>query len=173
MGRIEPFKPLVLFIGGLISNVNQLPSLAATLKKQFGPIKLTSDSYPYTHSTYYQNEMGETLLKVFFVFSTLISPEGLPAIKQKTNAIESSFTVNEKRTINLDPGALSLHNIMLLSTKNFYHRIPLSDGIYAELTLTYSKNSYHELPWTYPDFKFKTYQEFFLKVRKVFHDQLR
>lgn len=172
MGDITPFQPLKLFIGILFSEEELQPLIINELTTAFGQISLSSDVFPYTHSSYYTNEMGSTLKKMFVVIDHVIDPNILASIKIKTNEIEDKFQINSQRRVNLDPGVLSLHNILLLSTKNFYHRIPLQNGIYAELTLTYSGNRYHTLPWTYPDFKFSTYQNFFLAVRKEYHAQL-
>lgn len=172
MGSITSFQPLKLFVGILFSENIALSTILEKLEHLFGPITLTSDLFPYTHSTYYDTEMGPGLTKCFVVFETLINPEKMSQIKLQTNKIEDQFQKNSNRTVNLDPGTLSLHNIVLLSTKNFYHRIPLQDGIYAELTLTYSNRMYNTLPWTYPDFKFDDYQSFFLTVRKEYHAQL-
>ena len=44
---------------------------------------------------------------------------------------------------NLDPGMLSLHNLVLASTKGFAHRIYMREGIYAELALLFE----HAHPW--------------------------
>ncbi len=172
MGSITSFQPLKLFIGILCSETVSLSAILEKLEHLFGPISLKSNPFPYTHSSYYDSEMGPSLIKCFIVFETLIKPEIMASIKLRTNKIEDEFLNNLNRSVNLDPGILSLHNLVLLSTKNFYHRIPLQDGIYAELTLTYSNRTYHTLPWTYPDFKFDSYQSFFLAVRKEYHAQL-
>lgn len=172
MGKISPFKPVLLFCGILYSNTQELDRCLHLLSEKYGPISHQSNQFDYTHSTYYAPEMGSELKKIFVVFSTLINPEVLPDIKIYTNTIEDDMSSNGKRHINLDPGTLSLHQLILLSTKNYAHRIPLQKGIYAELTLFYSKKKFQELPWTYPDFKFKEYHAFFLDIRKAYYDAL-
>ena len=32
-------------------------------------------------------------------------------------------------------------------------RVPLRDGIYAEVTLVYERGEFRPLPWTYPDYR--------------------
>jgi hypothetical protein len=75
----------------------------------------------------------------------------LAAIKRQTNAIELKLARNGKRTVNLDPGMLGSARFCLATTKDHAHRIPLSDGIYAELTLIFEHGEFNALPWTYPD----------------------
>ncbi|HNT01572.1 MAG TPA: DUF4416 family protein, partial [Candidatus Saccharicenans sp.] len=58
-------------------------------------------------------------------------------------------------------------------TKDFAHRIPLTDGIYAHLELLLAKEKARTLNWTYPDFYQPGYQQFFLEVRKIYLNQLR
>ena len=55
------------------------------------------------------------------------------------------ITQDGGRRVNLDPGLLSLANLILATTKNRSHRIPLFDGIYAELTLLYAKKQFHRI----------------------------
>ncbi len=65
-------------------------------------------------------------------------------------AIEDAFREGGDRTLNLDPGLLSLSRFALATTKDGSHRIPLRDGIYAEVTLVYERGGFHPLPWTVP-----------------------
>jgi hypothetical protein len=73
---------------------------------------------------------------------------------------------DHKRRVNLDPGLLSLYNLVLASTKSFAHRIYLRDGIYAEVTLLYQAGKFSPLAWTYPDYQTDVCQEFLLRCRK-------
>jgi len=94
------------------------------------------------------------------------------AIKIWTNELEDKFKHNNRfnvvRPINLDPGYLTHCNLVLASTKEYYHRIHLQDGIYAEVTLFYQHEVFKNLPWTYPDFQTDKYKNFFLKVRTLY-----
>ena len=78
-----------------------------------------------------------------------------------------------KRPANLDPGYIEQAKVVLASTKNFYHRIYLGGGIFGEVTMHFKNNTYQFFPWTYPDYKSKDYQDFFLRVRQIFRSQLR
>jgi hypothetical protein len=116
--------------------------------------------------------MGTSLHKVFFSIEPLFDSEQYEQPKIITNRIEEDFMLNSKRSINFDPGFLSLYNLMLLSTKNFSHRIPLKEGIYSEVTLIYQKKTYTALPWTYPDFISEPYLEVLLSIRSLYKKQL-
>ena len=70
--------------------------------------------------------------------------------------------------MNIDPGFLSHGRLMLATTKKTGFRIPLSDGIYTELTLYYARGEWQKLPWTYRDYQSPRVQEFLTKVRKMY-----
>ena len=84
--------------------------------------------------------------------------------------MESSFYSKGAfpRKINLDPGYIDLAKVILFSTKDFYHRIYISENIFAETTLYYAKKDYKFLPWTFPDYKSENYLSFFRGLRKIY-----
>lgn len=107
----------------------------------------------FTYTTYYDNEMGQGILRQTAGFLNLVPPGSLPEIKLRANEIEASLLLHGKRRVNIDPGLLSEERLVVATGKNFTHRIYLRDGIYADLTLTYRKGAYRPLPWTYPDYR--------------------
>ncbi|MBI5675161.1 MAG: DUF4416 family protein [Nitrospirae bacterium] len=48
----------------------------------------------------------------------------------------------------------------------------MGKGIYGEVTLVYSGNDYQILPYTYPDFRFKEYQDLFKKARRLYQSEM-
>ena len=74
---------------------------------------------------------------------------------------------NGNRKINLDPGLLSLSSLILATTKNNVHRIPLQKGIYGEVTLMYVNREYQTLPWTYADYRTPAFHEIFKEMRTL------
>lgn len=78
-----------------------------------------------------------------------------------------------RRTINIDPGYVSLTKLVLFTTKNRSHRIYIDEGIYADLELQFSNKSFRALPWTYPDYKTDAYIEFFNSVRSAYLGQVK
>ena len=75
--------------------------------------------------------------------------------------------------MNLDPGLLSLPRFVLATTKESAHRIPLEEGIYAEITLLYEKGSFRPLAWTYPDFRSEGYIVLLNEIRLRYKSQLK
>ena len=117
-----------------------------------GPIQDRSVIRPFTHSNYYDREMGTNLRRHFLLFSPLASRELLPEIKLRTNEIETRQARQGNRTVNIDPGYLALEHVVLATTKGYAHRLYLGSGIFGDLTLIFEKGSYRALPWTYPDY---------------------
>ncbi|GJQ48823.1 hypothetical protein KsCSTR_40430 [Candidatus Kuenenia stuttgartiensis] len=177
MGEIGRPKPANLIIG-VLSGVQVLfAQIGETLEGYFGEIDLRSNIQPFHYTRYYNDEMGEGILRQFFSFERLIMPDEIAAIKIKTNALEEAIASEEKyvvaRPVNIDPGYINESRLILASTKDFSHRIYLRDGIYAEVTLDYRQGKYESFPWTFPDYKSSEYQEFFLLVRGHYVKKLK
>lgn len=162
----------VLVIAFLYNNELSLKEAIKLTIKKFGLIKATSDTFYFTYSKYYEEEMGENLKKIFIVFESMISRESLVNVKKITDKIELKLSKNSKRTVNIDPAILTLENFILATNKNFTHRIYLKNGVFADLTLIYKNNSYTELPWTYSDYGSEYTKNFLNKTRKIFYDKL-
>jgi len=180
MGAIRQFNPVKLFIGVLVSNAKFISPVEERLIASFGAIDHRSDVIPFDFTDYYEAEMGDLIDRVFFSFERLIEADQLPEIKRQTNKLEDELVpvlktpnTTVKRPANLDPGYIEQAKVVLASTKNFYHRIYLGGGIFGEVTMHFKNNTYQFFPWTYPDYKSKDYQDFFLRVRQIFRSQLR
>ena len=146
----EP-EAVMLFMGVLHTARHTAGALTQQLVAEFGPVRAATDALPFDLTMYYEPEMGAALTRWYCVFRTLVQPGELASIKLRTNAIEQASAVDGRRTLNLDPGLLTAHSLMLASCKNFSHRIYLRDGIYAEVTLLVKGAQFDVLPWTYPD----------------------
>ncbi len=171
MGRIKKPLPAKLIVSAIYSHSEALRSAVIQLEKKFGRIELETEESDFTHTDYYQEEMGENLRRKFFAFERLVPRDRLAEIKSWTNELEAKF--GDKvgdfifRTVNLDPGLLTLAGLTLASTKDFAHRIYLSDGIYAEKTLLYQNKLFTALPWTYPDYREARVLSFLNQVRET------
>jgi len=180
MGAIRQFTPVKLFIGVLVSNSKFIPQVEERLVAAHGKIDHRSDVIPFDFTDYYEAEMGDLIDRVFFSFERLIEADQLAEIKRQTNQLEDELapllrTPNTvvKRPVNLDPGYVEQAKVVLASTKNFYHRIYMSGGVFAEVTMHFKNNTYQFFPWTYPDYQSKDYQDFFLRMRQIYRSQLR
>lgn len=142
--------------------------------ENFNSIRIISEEFSFSHSSYYRIEMGENLKKRFAVFENMIERDYITKVKKITDKIEKKYLdSNGNRKINIDPAMLTLENFVLATNKNFTHRIYLKEGVFADLTLIYSrKNGYIELPWTYADYSMDETKNFLNNVRELFYDEL-
>jgi hypothetical protein len=93
--------------------------------------------------------------------------EKLYKTKVITNEIERDFEKKGLRQVNLDPGYITEAKVILFSTKNFYHRIYIGDGIFGEVTLSYkAKKGFEAFPWTFPDYKTEEMMGFMNDIRE-------
>ncbi len=172
MGQIYPFTPEKLIVPILISRQQMHPLLVEELQKRYGEIDYTSRDLPFFQTRYYDEEMGTPITRFFVSFARLIDPGTLAQIKTETNLLERQFTEAGRRKINLDPGLLSLSRFILASSKDGSHRIPLANGIFAEVTLVYERGSFRPLEWTYPDYRSPEYLTILSDIRKLYKVQL-
>jgi hypothetical protein len=163
--------PVKLFIGMLSKEISLFDELTRKLKSMYGIPDLESPVWPWEHSAYYTDEMGAELNRKFVFFKQLIEPGTISGIKLKTNELEQQY-LNERggRRINLDPGYLDSAKLVLVSAKDFSHRIYLDHGIYGEVTLIYAKNDYQPLLYTYSDYKSEEYLAVFRKARTLYKE---
>ncbi len=146
---------------------------AEALADWLGPIDLASPLFAFDHSDYYAREMGPALVKQFFSFRGLRSPLELAAIKRRTAACERRHRApGGGRLVNLDPGYWMDAKLVLASTKNYSHRIPLGRRVFGELTLRYHRGKLQPFDWTYPDYRTPLALEFFERVRRAYLEQL-
>jgi hypothetical protein len=75
--------------------------------------------------------------------------------------------------VNVDPGYIARDKLVLASTKDFYHRLYLADGIYGEVTLHFRKGVFRFFSWTYPDYKEPSFLEFLTKARAKYMHEIR
>ncbi len=173
MGEVKPFSPVKLIMGVLSTQAEHLGDLYALLEQRFGPIEEITQPVPFTFTNYYDEEMGSSPERFFIIFKNLINPEELATCKQETNKLEKRFADRGKRTINLDPGILSAENLILATTKNRGHRLPLAQGIYGEVTLMFSKKTFQSFPWTYADYGSDAFKQLFVRIRQAYLTQLK
>jgi hypothetical protein len=175
MGEIRTPLPVKLFVGLLTSVPEAAPEAEKHLVELFGAVDVRSDPFLFDKTHYYDEEMGSPIYRYFLSFENLIEPSEIAAAKVRTNDMEALFASrfpDLRRPINLDPGYLEQSKIVLASTKNFFHRILISGGIYAEVTLHFQDGAWRTFPWTFPDYKTESYHRFFTTLRTLYRDQL-
>jgi hypothetical protein len=139
----------------------------------FGQVDWKSGELLFDRTKYYTKEMGWPLHRRFVSFQELITMDKLTDAKIKTNKVEQQHLCDTKRMVNIDPGYISAERLVLATGKNYIHRIYLSEGIYADLTLVYKRGSFSALEWTYPDYADSETIGYFNAVREQYMNQLR
>jgi hypothetical protein len=174
MGMIRAVQPVKMFAGLLTRYPELAEEAAAKLEQEYGRIDSRGGPFPFDSTRYYEEEMGPSLSRYFLSFQPTITPDRIAGAKRWTNELEdrlAALQTEVSRPINIDPGYLDESKIVLASTKNFYHRIYLADGIFAEVTLHFEKGEWQSFPWTFPDFRTGRYSAYFMDLRRLFRSQ--
>lgn len=176
MADIHTPQKVNLFFAILVSDVSHLNCVREKIEDKFGKIDIESTILDFTHTNYYKEEMGDEIKRVFFSMKNLIDSASIVEIKKWSNEIEKKISDEKqnivKRPVNIDPGYVELSKVVLASTKNYFHRIHLKGGIYAEVTLHFKEGTFQSFEWTYPDYKSLEYITFFNKLRKLYKIKL-
>jgi hypothetical protein len=171
MGEVTQFLPEKLVMAVLISRPQREQELLGILDRTWGPSDFCSQLMPFTYTDYYDVEMGPGIQRFFVSFRRLVDPSMIADIKLQTNRVEEQFREAERRKVNIDPGLLCLSRFVLVTTKESAHRVPLSGGIYAEVTLLFHKGSFRPLEWTYPDYRSPEYLRALNEIRGLYKAQ--
>jgi hypothetical protein len=164
---LPEFEPAKLVVGLLSADRKLLAQAQSALAEGFGTVTVKSPEIPFNFTDYYEKEMGPNLIRLWVGFHGLVDPEQLADFKSTTRQLEKRFLgPNGRRRVNLDPGLLSLHNLVLASTKGYAHRIFLRGGVYADLTLLFQSGKFQPLAWTYPDYQTPACHEFLMRCRR-------
>jgi hypothetical protein len=175
MSRPQPPAPAKLVISLIMREKGLLPQVGAALEGLFGPLEMVSRWLAFDFTAYYEAEMGRSLVRRMLTFAKPVAQDRLAEIKLAANDLEARHLIDGRRRVNIDPGLLLPARFVLASGKDFAHRIYLSNGIFADLTLIYTQGAFQRLPWTYPDYAGEALLGFLQQVRRryqleVHHD---
>ncbi len=177
MGTPSLPEPVKLFMALLAADTALFNQATVRLEATYGRIDLESPIFAWETTDYYRAEMGGHLLRRFVTFEQLITPEDLIRLKLEANELECTFAAppspDSPRRVNLDPGYIDATKLVLASTKAQAHRLYLSRGIYAEVTLLYHHAAYHPFVYTYTDYRWPETYAFLKQVRRKYLQQLR
>lgn len=174
MSRPSIPKPVKFLVSLIAGDPHLITDAAEELSRAYGRIDYMTACIPFTATSYYQPEMGEGLARRLITFENLLGPERLPEIKRYTDTLEARYAKSDgKRTVNLDPGYITLYHLILATNKKFAHRPYLRDGVYADMTLIYRKRSFHPLAWTFPDYGSPELIGILNRLRERYRMQLR
>lgn len=177
MGEPSLKLPVQIFCAFTYQDESILEKVLLLFQNCFGDEEMKVKYEFSTFTNYYCKEMGAQLYKSIISFRKLCSPENIHHLKIWSNLQEKEWSHFKDgkpvRSINCDIGYLTLSKVILFSTKNYYHRIYLGEGIYAEITLSYRKPSFSALKWTYPDYRQEKVIGFFNILRKLYKSKLK
>ena len=173
MGTASQPAPVKLIAGVLGASDAFLSAAADALRSRFGPIDASSAVTNWAASSYYRDEMGDATRRQFLSFERLVAPGKLAGLKQATNEMENVWRTAGGRQVNIDPGYIATTKLVLASTKDAGHRVYLSGGIYAEVTLEFHDGSFRPHVHTYRDYAAPDAIGFFNQVRTQYLAQLR
>ena len=182
MGQPSHHPSVLLLLAAFSRHEDALDWARQKAIDAWGLIELESPRFDFVETDYYDATMGTGLKKMFYAFQRPFDPAELVDIKLETNRWEEEYASahhwqsrchpgqchpDEPRPLNLDPGYLTQAKLVLASTKDFAHRIYLSRGIYAEITLQYRHHRWQHHQFTFADYRRADYQEFFDKCREA------
>jgi hypothetical protein len=160
-------EPDSLAVGILLARELALEPILEALTAEFCAPVAVSPEIPFPETGYYEREMGPGIRRRYAGLGGSWSPGGLASVKLRTNTIEERWRLGGNRRVNLDPGMLNLHQLVLATGKPAAHRVYLAEGIYAEVEYVFEHGSFRPLPWTYADYREPASLEFFGRLRQA------
>jgi len=161
-------KAAALVVSVIYRVEERFDEAASRMAAAWGEPERIVGPFPFDKTEYYRREMGEKLLRRFFVSGRPVPRDSLAAIKNVAEGIEREFSEEGRRTVNVDPGLLTEESFILATGKNCSHRIYLGDGVFADLTLVFRQGEYRPLPWTYPDYASDEIRSLLGRIRERF-----
>lgn len=187
MAEVLYVEPVVRFCAVISSCVDLREMAINELALRWGPATLAAKGLPFHAGGFYSESMGTGLIKDLVVFGDPIDPAGMPDWKLETNQLEQELVAHlaaqsdalskpipfdADRPLNLDPGYVTQAKLVLATTKDRDHRLYLRDGIFAEVTLTYTAKRWIHHRWTYPDYRTETVANFSTGCRNHLREYL-
>ncbi|MDP8257899.1 MAG: DUF4416 family protein [Candidatus Aadella gelida] len=173
MGKIFEQKKVKLIVSMIYRSEDIRAKAERRLSRIYGNMETLKKELPFDYTDYYAEEMGSPLKRELICFKKLVNKENISKIKIRTNKLENFFRKKEKRTINIDPGYVTEAKLVLLTTKDYTHRVYIGKRIFAESTLNFCDGEFKAWPWTYPDYASQEMREYFEEVREMYMKQTR
>ena len=172
---LETFAPLPVkaICAFIYSNEEVYSQTKKILERKYGVIDFESRRINFIHTPYYEPEMGKPLYRRFISFKKLRKADKFVDMKLFCIKLEKKYAKDNKRIVNIDPGYINDAKLVLTTTKDFAHRIYLSKGIFAEVTLVYKDKTFQDLPTTFPDYRTPEYKEILRAIKSNYHNQLK
>ncbi len=173
MGVLARPKPVKLVVSLIFREAEKLELAEKELRDIYGPTEKVEKTLPFDYTDYYYEEFGRPLSRKLLSFRELLSAGDVSGTKLRTNDIEDQYRTDGKRTVNIDPGYVTEAKLVLLTTKDYTHRVHIGSGIFAESTLFYRDGTFRPWRWTYPDYASPEVVSYFNEVRETYVGQLK
>jgi hypothetical protein len=121
---------------------------------------------------YYAKQMLCPLKRIILVGAKPVNRDALIDLKLKADQLERSHLIDKKRQVNLDPGLITLEQVILATGKPYNHRVYLGQGVFSDLVYIFENGSFTSLAWTYPDYQEPAKIIFFNQIRSEFKKHL-
>jgi len=161
-------------VGILTSELDLVGSVEKLWPERLARVRCSMNPFPFNMSAYYEKEMGRGLLRTWLAFENQVGQDELVRFKHRAVALENEFVKpGAGRRINIDPGLVTLHSLLLTTHKNCGHRIYLGDGVFVEMTLIFQHQRFEPFSWTYPDYRLEGVIGFFSQLRNDLKKELK
>jgi hypothetical protein len=167
-----------LFVAILAQSSVDQAHTTSLFAEVFGSVDYIGPQRSFDCTQYYEEDKGPGLVRWLISFTGPYYADILPGAKRACIELERGYAVAAEkgatdtgsytRSVNLDIGYLDRHKVVLASTKEAGHKIYLDDSIYGDLLTRYSNNTWHPLPWCFPDFAAGRYNEELSTIREIF-----
>jgi len=168
MDNSKPLPALTKVFFGLIYQDSEGLEYILNKITQIGKIDIRAPEIPFNFTDYYKEEMGTNLLRKWVSIDKTIPENELVDLKHRAISWEKERTFEGARTVNCDPGGICDSRVVLVTTKNFSHRIYLGKGIFGEVTLIYIGDGFQPQKWTYSDYQTDIFQKFAKECKRKF-----
>ncbi|MBD3379265.1 MAG: DUF4416 family protein [Candidatus Omnitrophica bacterium] len=173
MGKLSSPGTVKLISSFIYARKEDMEKALKAFSEKYGRTDLASGEMDFDFTDYYDREFGRPLKRILVSCEALVPVEGIETVKLASNSIEDSLSRNGKRTVNVDPGYVTEAKLVLLTTKDYAHRIHIRRGIFAECTLYYRNEKFRSWPWTYPDYASDGIKDFLAGVREKYVAQIK
>ena len=168
MGSTARQKPVKLIASLIYRDADALKRAEERLKRIYGRLEVPEKTLQFDYTDYYFPEFGKPLWRKMICFRKMMNVDNIFKVKLVTNALEDRLRERGKRTVNIDPGYLTDAKLVLLTTKDYIHRIHIGKCIFAESTLYFKEGSFRAWPWSYRDYATDEMVEYFNAVRDIY-----
>ncbi len=157
MAETRIIEPVVRFCAVISRHAEAIQWAIDRLAASWGGIAMRADAVSFDAHGFYAETMGDELRQVLVMLDGFVDPGGLADWKHLTMDWEREYAAAsehaEPRPLNLDPGYVTQAKMVLATIKDRDHRIYLTRGMFAEVTLNYVGKRWVHHRWTYPSYR--------------------